>query len=157
MTEAGIYDAEEKLHINISTSAGHQRLHWGGCSMLLTSCTCSTIYLYKKIKHPKLGRFSNLILVLIFVAGINHGSNPPSNLISVLILILMADISHGSNPPSNLILVSILVAGLSHGSNPPSKLILNMILILIWNLKLNLILNLILILILVAGLSHHTN
>ena len=100
--------------------------------MLLTFCTCSTI---RKLNTPKLGRFSNSILVLIFMAGIGH---------------------HASYPPSNLILVLILAAGLSHGSNPPSKLKLNLILILIWNLILNVILNLILVLILVAGLSHRT-
>mgnify|MGYP005726848107 CR=1 FL=1 len=105
--------------------------------MLLTSCTCSTI---RKLNIPKLGRFSNLTLVLILVVGISHGSNPPSNLISVLILNLVANISHGSNPLLKLIL----------------NLILNLIKILIWNLKLNSILNLILVSILVAGLSHHT-
>ena len=115
-------------HINISTSTGHQKLLVGGCNMLLTSYTCSTI---RKLNVPKLGRFSNLTLVLILVVGISHGSNPPSNLISVLILNLVANISHGSNPPSNLILVLILVAGLSHVSNPLLKLILNLILNLI--------------------------
>ena len=175
MKEADVYDAEEKLRTNVSTSTGHQRLLVGGCSMLVTSCTCSAI---RKLDTPKLGRFSSLILILIFVAGISHGtnppskltlvliiilvadishgSNPPSNMIFVLILILVADISHGSNPPSNLILAYILVAGSSHGSNPPSKLILNFIMILIWNLIYNLSLNLILVLILLAGLSHHT-
>ena len=70
MTEADIYDAEEKLHINISTSAGHQRLHWGGgCSMLLTSCTCSTIYLYKKIKHPQIGQVFKFDIGFDFCGG----------------------------------------------------------------------------------------
>ena len=71
LKEADVYDAEKELHINIfsSTSTSHQKLLVEGCNILLTSCTCSTI---RKLNTPKLGRFSNLILVSILVPGISQ-------------------------------------------------------------------------------------
>ena len=112
MKESDIGDTEEELLINISTNwTGHQKLLFHATNILYN--------VSQKLNTPKLGRFSNLILGLI----------------------LVVEISHGSNLPSNLTLVLILVVDMSHGSNPLSKLILNLILILILNLIFNWILN----------------
>ena len=56
-----------------------------------------------------------MILVLVLVAGISHGSSPPSNLTVASILIFVADISHGSNLPSNLMFGFVKLRPVSGG------------------------------------------
>ena len=85
MKESDIGDTEEELLINISTN-------WTGHQKLLLHATNILYNVSKTLNTPKLGRFSNLILGLILVVDMSHGSNPLSKLILNLILILILNL-----------------------------------------------------------------